>query len=338
MAFDNSDHITYQFFSRHWDEEDIHLRCQELADTLTAGGDVSGFIADGIPQDDRDELKAYFGSAAGMKTSYVYSGFHVLSRVGGADEYNDLRGVLELRFREEDEEKEKVTEHTVILQSARLGDSSGMKWKFCRILWNDGGVDVSPVEIHQLDAPSHGEEVCVVTTDAGEIRMRLFPEKAPLAVANLKALAAEGFYDGTPFSRVIRGFVIQGGALDGSGDEDISSFGGYFRDEVEKGLYCFNGAVALGNTGPHTNGNQFFIVECPEADESVFQKASLPVNVEEKYREAGGLPELDGRYTVFGQVFQGMDVVERIASQPVDGDDYPLGDPVKIRGIEFEVF
>lgn len=338
MAFDNSDHITYQFFSRHWDEEDIHLRCQELAETLTAGGDVSAFIADGIPQDDRDELKAYFGSVAGMKTSYVYSGFHVLSRVGGADEYNDLRGVLELCFRVEDEENEKVTEHTVILHSARMGDSSGMKWKFCRILWNDGGVDVSPVEIHQLDAPSHGEEVCVVTTDAGEIRMRLFPEKAPLAVANWKALAAEGFYDGTPFSRVIRGFVIQGGALDGSGDEDISSFGGYFRDEVEKGLYCFNGAVALGNTGPHTNGNQFFIVECPEADESVFPKASLPVNVEETYREAGGLPELDGRYTVFGQVFQGMDVVERIASQPVDGDDYPLGDPVKIRGIEFEIF
>lgn len=338
MAFDHSDHVTYQFFPRHWDEDDIRLRCQELAEVLTAGENVSGFIAEGIPENDRDGLRNYFSRLSGRDVSIVFLKFHVLSRVGDTDEYNDLRGVLELRFRVEDDEKEKVTEHTVILQSSRCGDSSGMKWKFCRILWNDNGVDVSPVVIHQLDAPSPGEEICVVTTDAGEIRMRLFPEKAPLAVVNWKVLAAEGFYDGMPFSRVIRGFVIQGGALDGSGDEDISSFGGYFRDEVEKGLYCFNGAVALGNTGPHTNGNQFFIVECPEADEGVFPKASLPVNVEETYREAGGLPELDGRYTVFGQVFQGMDVVERIASQPVDGDDYPLGDPVKIRGIEFEIF
>lgn len=338
MAFDHSDHVTYQFFPRHWDEDDIRLRCQELAEVLTAGEDVSGFIAEGIPENDRDGLRNYFSRLSGRDVSIVFLKFHTLSRVDGTDEYNDLRGVLELRFRVEGEERKKIIEHTVFLQLARLGDSAGMKWKFCRILWNDNGVDVSPVVIHQLDAPSPGEEICVVTTDAGEIRMRLFPEKAPLAVANWKALAAEGFYDGTPFSRVIRGFVIQGGALDGSGDEDISSFGGYFGDEVEKGLYCFNGALALGNTGPHTNGNQFFIVECPEADESVFPKASLPVNVEETYQEAGGLPELDGRYTVFGQVFQGMDVVERIASQPVDGDDYPLGDPVKIRGIEFEVF
>ncbi len=67
-------------------------------------------------------------------------------------------------------------------------------------------------------------------------------------------LAKQGFYDGTPFARVIKDFVIQGGALDGSGDEATSIYGGYFEDEVDEGLYHFDGAVCLGNHGPNTNG------------------------------------------------------------------------------------
>lgn len=99
----------------------------------------------------------------------------------------------------------------------------------------------------------------MLVTDAGEIHLRLFPDQAPLAVANWCSLAEQGVYDNTPFARVIKEFVIQGGALDGSGDEAVSSYEGFFADEVHRGLYHFNGALALGNHGPTPTATSFLL-------------------------------------------------------------------------------
>lgn len=325
---------TYEFQSRHWDESDFKVRYEEFAKTLSDNKDIKDFIAEDIPSGDASDLTSFFEEFKGKNVEYVYTKCHTLSRVKDYDEYNDMRGVLEFRFRVKDGKK--LTEYTAMVNIARLGNAKGMKWKMYKLLWKDTGVDVSDVKIKQLDQPAKGEEVCIMTTDAGVIKMRLFPKEAPKAVENWKKLAKDGFYNGTPFARVIKDFVIQGGALDGSGDEALSSFDGFFEDEVEKGLYNFNGALCLGNNGPHTNGNQFYIVQCPKTDETVFPFVSLPVNVEKKYAEVGGLPALDGRYTVFGQVYEGMDIVERIASQATDENDAPRSNPVKVIKIEFE--
>ena len=177
------------------------------------------------------------------------------------------------------------------------------------------------------------------TTDAGVIKLRLFPKKAPIAVQNWITLSKQGFYNGTPFARVIKDYVIQGGALDGSGDESKSSYNGFFQDEVNMELHNFNGALCLGNNGPHTNGNQFYIVQCSKVrNETSLPIISFPENVKAKYREVGGIPELDGRYTVLGQVYEGMDVVEKIASQETNENDAPVSNPINIQSIRFQKY
>ena len=325
---------TSQFLSRHWDESELKERFQNFLSAVQKQEGIEDYIVPNINEDEKEAIRNFFRPYEAKEITYVYTKMHILNQVAGTDEYNDLRGILELNFRVK--EGAKTTEYTIFMNMARLGDANGIKWKIYKILWNDKGIDVSNVNIIQLDRPKRGEQVCIMTTDAGVIKMRLFPDKAPVAVKNWIELSNNGFYNGTPFARVIKDFVIQGGALDGSGDESKSIYNGFFEDEVHKGLYNFNGALCLGNNGPHTNGNQFYIVQKKTVNEEVFPKASLPVNVEEKYKEVGGLPELDGRYTVFGQVYEGMDVVEKIATQETDKNDAPVANPVKIQKIEFQ--
>ena len=327
---------TWQLLSRHWDEDELKERFTTFLKDIQEHKGIEDFIAPDISEEEKENIRNFFRTFEGKKDlRYVYTKMPVMHRVSGTDEYNDLRGILELKF-ETVEKKNKLTEHTVLLKMARLGNAQGLKWKITGILWADKGVDVSDVYIYQLDKPKRGEEVCIMTTDAGVIKMRLFPEKAPVAVKNWIALSKQGFYNGTPFARVIKDFVIQGGALDGSGDESKSSYNGFFEDEVNRELHNFNGALCLGNNGPHTNGNQFYIVQCSKVrNEEALPLLSLPENVKAKYKEVGGIPELDGRYTVLGQVYEGMDVVEKIASQQTDKDDAPVSNPMKVQKIEF---
>lgn len=329
-----SEKTNMQMMSRHWDEDEFKTRFQDFSKSLSEGKSINEFLADNIKDGTKKKITEYFDKFERKDVSYAYTKCHVLEQVKDTDEYNDLRGILEYRFRVKDGDK--TTEYTILLRVAKLGDSRGMKWKIYDVLYTDTGVDVSDVKLTQLDKPKKGEEICIMKTEAGEIKIRLFPEQAPKAVKNWIELSKKGFYDSTPFERVIKDFVIQGGALDGSGNESKSIYNGFFEDEVGKGLYNFNGALALGNNGPHTNGNQFYIVECRDVDENVLPLMSLPVNVQNKYKEVGGLPELDGRYTVFGQVYEGMDVVRRISKQETDKDDKPIKNPLKIHSITFE--
>jgi peptidyl-prolyl cis-trans isomerase B (cyclophilin B) len=142
-------------------------------------------------------------------------------------------------------------------------------------------------------------------TSAGPVTLELFDEDAPKTVANFRKLAADGFYDGLIFHRVIPDFMVQGGCPEGTG----SGGPGYtFEDEINDHKVV-RGAFARANAGPNTNGSQFFIVTTDAA------------------------PWLDGKHTVFGQVIEGMDAVDAIESAPTGAGDRPR-EPQVIERVE----
>ena len=121
-------------------------------------------------------------------------------------------------------------------------------------------------------------------TARGPIKIELYPDKAPLTVANFVNLAKRGFYDGLNFHRVIADFMIQGGCPEGSGR---GGPGYRFEDETTNGVRHERGVLSMANAGPNTNGSQFFITHVPT-------------------------PWLDGKHTVFGKVTEGLDVVDAV--------------------------
>jgi cyclophilin family peptidyl-prolyl cis-trans isomerase len=143
-----------------------------------------------------------------------------------------------------------------------------------------------------------------MTTSEGPITIELFDADAPKTVQNFKDLAGKGFYDGLIFHRVIRDFMIQGGCPQGTG---TGGPGYQFEDEINDHKIV-RGALAMANAGPNTNGSQFFLVTTPEA------------------------PWLDGKHTVFGQITEGLDVVDKIEGKPTDARDKP-NDDVTIQSI-----
>ena len=212
---------------------------------------------------------------------------------------------------------------------------------------------------NQLAMPAYGEGIAIIHTNFGEIHLRLFPELAPLAVQNFVTHARDGFYDGLIFHRVIQDFMIQGGDPLGTGMGGESIWGGTFGDELSPNLRHIHGALAMANSGPSTNGSQFYIVHNSGldpftisefqnmlglrdvvAEDSEYTYGELfPSEFEfiEHYLAHGGTPHLDFGHTVFGQVFFGMDVVNAIATTPVDSSSRPL-DEVIIERIEILAF
>ena len=116
----------------------------------------------------------------------------------------------------------------------------------------------------QLDLPEIGEKIAVFETSMGTIYMRLFPESAPKTVENFVGLIEKGYYNGISFHRVIDGFMIQGGDPNGNGTGGESIWGGSFEDEFNANLLNIRGSVAMANSGPNTNGSQFFINQSSE--------------------------------------------------------------------------
>ncbi len=193
--------------------------------------------------------------------------------------------------------------------------------------------------VDQLKKPQTGETVCVMHTNKGDISIRMFPEDAPKAVENFTSLAKDGYYDGIIFHRVINNFMIQGGDPTGTGRGGESKWGHPFKDEFTENRHNLRGALSMANAGPGTNGSQFFIVQAKAVDPRLLKEMKeleehgFPKDVTEAYAEVGGTPHLDFRHTVFGQVFDGMDVVDEIAAVKVDRRDKPLDDVV-ILGID----
>ncbi len=171
-----------------------------------------------------------------------------------------------------------------------------------------------------------GEEIAIVTIrDYGQFKIRFFPEQALKAVENFIGLAKKGFYDELNFHRVIENFMIQGGDPKGDGTGKESFWGDPFEDEFAPELRNFYGAVSMANSGTDSNGSQFFIVQNSDqytdaqlnSLEDSNNKA-IAEKVRDKYKEVGGTPWLDDAHTVFGHVFEGMDVVDKIAACKVN--------------------
>jgi peptidyl-prolyl cis-trans isomerase B (cyclophilin B) len=176
---------------------------------------------------------------------------------------------------------------------------------------------------------SENEKLVEIETTMGNIKIKLFPDYAPKAVENFVTHGEDGYYDGLIFHRVINDFMIQGGDPNGDGTGGESIYGVPFEDEFSTNLYNLRGALSMANSGSNTNGSQFFIVQKKSVDPSMkteLEKAGFPKEIIEAYEERGGTPWLDQRHTVFGQVVEGMDIVDKIAETPVDSKDKPEED------------
>ncbi len=193
----------------------------------------------------------------------------------------------------------------------------------------------------QTRTPAKGDTVATMKTTMGDIKILLFPEAAPKTVENFTTHAKNGYYNGIIFHRVINNFMIQGGDPTGTGMGGESIWGRSFADEFDPDFHNIRGALSMANAGPGTNGSQFFIVQAKEVDSGLVSQMEqlsdrgFPTACVEDYKALGGTPWLDYKHTVFGQVVDGMDVVDAIAAVKVGRNDKPLED-ISIVGIEVE--
>ena len=183
-------------------------------------------------------------------------------------------------------------------------------------------VDLNKLELPQLnDKVTDDEYLVELVTTEGNVKIKLFPKQAPKAVENFVKHAKDGYYKDTPFHRVIKDFMIQGGDPkgDGTGGESIWKKG--FKTEDSKQLYNIRGALSMARAeSRYSNGSQFFIVTNNEDVSDGLAIQYYPEKIIEQYKK-GGAPQLDGEYTVFGQVTEGMDVVDKIANGEVKDSD-----------------
>lgn len=252
--------------------------------------------------------------------------------------------------------------------------------------------------ILNLESPSAGDEIAVITTNYGVIKIMFFEKVAPKTVENFKGLAEKGYYNNLTFHRVINDFMIQGGDPAGNGTGGESLWGGTFDDEISKNALLLRGAIAMANAGIQdgkgTNGSQFFIVQQKpsitleqvnehittnnsQVDEQIKNirenmseylqqytqaqidnalanykrdRITLSAVQKEAYVKYGGPFQLQGKHTVFGQVIEGMDIVDKIAAVDTEAtlaqkegtatgseSDKPLQDVI-IQKIEFEKY
>eukprot|EP01032_Pedospumella_encystans_P009566 gene9566-11249_t len=139
-------------------------------------------------------------------------------------------------------------------------------------------------------------------TTAGTFTVELYRLHAPKTCYNFTELVKIGYYNDTIFHRVIRDFMVQGGDPTGTGRGGESIFGGKFEDELTSALkHTGAGVLCMANSGPNSNGSQFFITLAPT-------------------------PWLDGKHTIFGRVHSGMKIVQRIGSTPTSAQDKPAND------------
>lgn len=174
----------------------------------------------------------------------------------------------------------------------------------------------------------------VIKTNRGDMTFVLFPDAAPKAVENFTTHAKNGYYDGLIFHRVIKDFMIQGGDPTGTGCGGESIYGSSFEDEFSLDARNYYGALSMANSGPNTNGSQFFIVQAKNVNPSLLSQMEdlknngFPQEVIDNYKKAGGTPWLDFHHTVFGQIIEGTDVLEDIAAVKCGMGDKPVYDVV----------
>ena len=203
----------------------------------------------------------------------------------------------------------------------------------------ESSVDLNKLDLPQLnDKVTDDEYLVELVTTEGSVRIKLFPKQAPKAVENFVKHAKDGYYKDTPFHRVIKDFMIQGGDPEGDGTGGESIWKKGFKTEDSKQLYNIRGALSMARSESRSsNGSQFFIVTNNEDQSDGLAIQYYPEKIIEAYKK-GGAPSLDGEYTVFGQVIEGMDVVDKIAGGEVkdsgSGEKSTPVDPVKVTEVK----
>lgn len=180
----------------------------------------------------------------------------------------------------------------------------------------------------QFNPPAKGEEIAILKTNAGVIKIRLLPQFAPKTVQNFINRINSGYYDGLGFNRVISNSLIQGGEANQS-DPDNSDI-----DEYNPEVRNFRGAVSAVSNDQGKDSGQFIIVQADfnfiDKDPINYMQSSgetmFPSYVINKYKKVGGAPWLDFHNVVFGQVIQGMNVVDKISQAKVDENNKPIRD------------
>ena len=183
----------------------------------------------------------------------------------------------------------------------------------------------------QLNEVNENNPLVTVHTNLGDFTLELFPEVAPKTVENFVTHAKNGYYNGVIFHRVIEDFMIQGGDPTGTGMGGESIYGRTFEDEFSREAFNLYGTLSMANSGPNTNGSQFFIVTAKQVPAQMLKQlkdGGWPEEIVEEYAKVGGTPWLDHRHTVFGRVVEGMDVVLKIEGVERNAQDRPLEDVV----------
>ena len=179
-----------------------------------------------------------------------------------------------------------------------------------------------------------------IETELGVISLELYGDKAPIAVENFTTLAKRGYYDGVTFHRIVDDMMIQGGDPTGTGMGGDSIWGLPFAVEYTPDMALYSGALAMANNAGK-NTSHFFIVDTKTAyNDDYFDQAEkqmgkpIEKEVREKYKKQPGLWWLEGQYTVFGQVTDGMEIVHQICSAPLaEGTVDSPASPVVIRTV-----
>ena len=185
----------------------------------------------------------------------------------------------------------------------------------------------------QMAMPKEGETIAIIKVkDFGEMKVKFFEDVAPNAVANFTTHAKNGYYNGHIFHRVINEFMIQGGDPTGTGFEGESIWGEGFGTELSQGAAPYRGSLCMAmSSQPNSIGSQFFITQANYSKdmEDMMKNGGYPEGILEQYRKYGGYFSLYLQYTIFGQVFEGLDVLDKIAAVETESV------PVVINGVSY---
>ena len=178
----------------------------------------------------------------------------------------------------------------------------------------------------QMAKPEDGETVAIIKVkNFGEIKVKFFDEIAPKAVENFITHAKNGYYNGLVFHRVINEFMIQGGDPTGTGMGGESIWGTGFGTELSQELVPYKGSLCMAmSSAPNSIGSQFFITQANYSDtmNEYMKLGGFPEKLLEQYKKYGGYLSLFMQYTVFGQAYEGLDVLDKIAA--VETHSVPL--------------
>ena len=207
----------------------------------------------------------------------------------------------------------------------------------------NGYTQIGELKLEQLQMPEVGEEIAVITTNMGVMKLRLFPDVAPMAVENFTILAKEGFYDGIRFTRIERTYLIQMEKHEDYNNGEYS-FAGFFEDEFDENYGHITGAVGIAQSREDKDSSFLHIISQAGLEEEYIEvmremdKDKRSKDMIDAYEVMGGIPGWDGKYVIFAQVFYGIDTLMKINKVEMDPiNNEPIKDVI-IETIEIVPF